>query len=82
MRILETVAVGKGSRTFLLAAAYASFGVVVGFMGAEFIVWMARLFPGYDSQIRTVGAWILALIVCLCSLYPILKLYGVINEKR
>jgi hypothetical protein len=82
MQTLEIAAVGKSSRTFLLSAAYAALGIVIAFLGAESIVWMAQAFPGYDSLIRTIGAWILALTVCLCSLYPILKLYGVIGTPK
>lgn len=79
MRTSETAAVGS-SKQFFVAVAFAAIGIAIAMGGTEAILWLAQQYPASDQMIRQVGAWVIGILVCVASVYPILAIYGLVRR--
>jgi len=70
------------SKQFLIAAVFAVIGIGIAFGGTEALLWLVERFPTNDQMIRQIGAWIIGVLVCVASIYPILVIYGLVRRPR
>lgn len=70
------------SKQFFIAAVFAVIGIAIAFGGTEALLWLVEKFPTNDQMIRQIGAWAIAVLVCVVSVYPILVIYGLVRRPR
>lgn len=68
-------------RKFVYGVAFAALGVLLAYGGAQLTLWFAIAYPLHAETIRTVGGWVIGLSVCILSLYPMFRLYGLVRGK-
>ena len=72
----------RTERRHLAGLVFAAVGVGVAYVGTSLMLWLESAFPAEANVIQTVGPWVIALSVCIGSVYPILKVYGIIKSSR
>ena len=68
-------------RKFIYTVAFAAFGVLLAFGGSELALWSVLMYPSYDQIIRALAPWVIGFSVCILSIYPILRLHGIIRPN-
>ena len=68
-------------RQHVFGIAWAALGLAIAFGGTEVMLVLASIYPDQESAIQAVGPWVIALSVCMCSLYPIFRTYGLVKTS-
>jgi hypothetical protein len=78
---METAVVKKTSNRFGRSVLYGILGIIVAFIGRMIVDWIAGLSGGYEDSIQYYGGNLVAFIAVWVSIFPILKIYGVIEPR-